>query len=86
MCKLVYFNSESPLFLTLFLSEIEETDKVYNSFDVIRNILCTVIYPIVGFPLFHGIEDDYIFQQHPFEPTMELWSMAAKGFLEIFIT
>ena len=48
--------------------------------------MCIVPYPMVGFPLIHGIEDDYAFQQHPFEPAMELWSMANEGFLAIFST
>ena len=41
---------------------------------------------MVGFPLVHGIKDDCAFQQHPFEPTMELWSMVAEGFSMIFST
>ena len=45
---------------------------------------CSLSYG--GFPLVHGIEDDCSFQQNPFEPTMELWSMAAKGFPAIFNT
>ena len=60
--------------------------KVYNSFNVIRTVLCIVPYLVVGFPLIHGIEDDCTFQHHPFEPTMELWSMAAEGFVAIFST
>ena len=39
-----------------------------------------------GSHLVHGIEDDCAFQQHPFEPTMEVWSMAAKRFPAIFST
>ena len=47
----LHIRAESSSFATLFLSEIEETDNVYNSFDVIRTVLCTVPYPMVGFTL-----------------------------------
>ena len=36
----LHIRAEPPLFLTLFLSEIEEKNKVYNSYDVIWTMLC----------------------------------------------
>ena len=44
----------------------------------------TAPYPITGFPLGHSIKDSYTIPQHPFEPSMELWSIAGKGFPVIF--